>query len=289
MNILVALNANYLYPLKVMLKSLFMNNRGCTITVYMMYSKLNENEIKDIQEFVSGEGHRLVPVFIHPGLFDDALVYRHFSSEMYYRLIAFRYLPESVDRILYLDPDIINLNPVFDLYRKPFGNAFFMACEHAYSARMAGPFNKMRLKTPKAKGYFNTGVLMMNIKALRKSNSLKKIMQFTEKHKHLLLPDQDIFNALYWDKIISIPGMYYNYDARYYNLTRIFPTNKDQANPKWIKAHTVFIHYCGGQKPWQPGYKGNLGFFFNFYARRYAEDEAERRERRTPVHETEGH
>lgn len=266
-NILVALNANYLYPLKVMLNSLFVNNPEEKFTVFMMHSKLTKEECSDVKAFVVHEHHRLVAVYVDPDIFHHAAVFRHFSSEMYYRLIAYRYLPETVDRVLYLDPDIIVLNSVANFYHRPFDNAFFIACEHEYSAKVAGPFNKIRLKIPKAKGYFNTGVLLMNIERLKKIDPMQETVSFIRKHRHLLLPDQDIFNALYWDKIIPVPGVYYNYDARYYELSKLLPTNKSAASLQWIRTHTVFIHYCGKQKPWQKTYKGDLGVFFRRYAK----------------------
>ena len=48
MNILVTLNSNYLRPLKVMLKSLFLNNPGEKFTIYLMHSSLTDDELKDL-------------------------------------------------------------------------------------------------------------------------------------------------------------------------------------------------------------------------------------------------
>ena len=35
---------------------------------------------------------------------------------MYYRLLAAEFLPETLDRVLYLDPDIIVIRPLEELY-----------------------------------------------------------------------------------------------------------------------------------------------------------------------------
>ena len=51
MNILVTLNSNYIKPLKVMLKSMFLNNPDDTFTVYLMHSRLSEREVEDIRGF----------------------------------------------------------------------------------------------------------------------------------------------------------------------------------------------------------------------------------------------
>lgn len=267
MNILVALNANYLYPLKVMLKSLFVNNPKEHFSIYMMHSEMTRESLTGLNAFITAEGHEFISLYVDPALFEKATVIRHFSAEMYYRLIAYLYLPDSVERVLYLDSDIIVLNPISRFYRKPFDEAFFIASEHEYSTKMAGPFNKMRLKTPKAKGYFNTGVLLMNVRELKKSNSAAEVFAYIDQHKHqLLLPDQDVFNAVYWDKIIPASGAYYNYDARSYDIKKLFMISSDLTDLKWIREHTVFVHYCGKQKPWQKTYKGDLGLLFHQYA-----------------------
>lgn len=269
MNVLVTLNADYLYPLQVMLKSLFENNPSEHFSIYMMHSDMSEDELEALESFIIDEGHVFIPIFVDPSVFKNATVLKHFTTEMYYRLIAYRYLPEEMDRILYLDPDIIVLNPIAEFYYTPFNDAYFVASEHEFSAKMARPFNKLRLKTPKAKGYFNTGVLLMNMDRLRREDAAQDIFDFVEKHKHqLLLPDQDVFNALYWDKIIPAPADFYNYDARYYDLQKFALTKPKSGNLDWIKKHTVFIHYCGKQKPWQRSYKGDLGVFFRYYARK---------------------
>jgi len=43
---------------------------------------------------------------------------------MYYRLLAFKFLPEELDRILYLDPDILVINPIDELLFVRWLNAY---------------------------------------------------------------------------------------------------------------------------------------------------------------------
>jgi lipopolysaccharide biosynthesis glycosyltransferase len=250
-----------------MLRSLFVNNPESQFVIYLLYSHLTARERNDLERTVAAQGQRLVFIYIRPGIFEKAAVFRHFSAEMYYRLVAYHYLPDNVERVLYLDPDIIVLNPIDTFYYHPFRQACFIAAEHEYSAKVARTFNKVRLGIPKAKGYYNTGVLLMNVKKLKNGRSVESIIEFAMKHRHqLLLPDQDIFNALYWDSIIAMPWIYYNYDARYYDLSKLLPSAGPEADLDWIKKHTVFLHFCGKQKPWQSKYKGELGFLFRRYA-----------------------
>ena len=183
---------------------------------------------------------------------------------MYFRLCAHQFLPSGVERILYLDPDIVCINPISDFFHMDMGNHLFVAAEHSQTTKIVRPLNKFRLKTPNAKGYFNTGVLLMNVALMRERVQIDEIFQFIEENKYkLILPDQDILNALYWDLIMPVDEYIYNYDARYYDFARLYPALKYDLD--WIKKNTKFIHFCGKDKPWQEDYTGKLKMFYTFY------------------------
>ena len=57
-----------------------------------------------------------VPVSVPEDLFAAAPVVRYYSRAMYYRLLAAQLLPAGVDRVLYLDPDILVINALRPLY-----------------------------------------------------------------------------------------------------------------------------------------------------------------------------
>jgi lipopolysaccharide biosynthesis glycosyltransferase len=263
-HVLVTLDANYLPPLKVLMNSLFRNNNR-PFTFYLLYSRIPEIEIELLKQFVERQGHQLVAIYVDPELFADAPVFRHYTAEMYYRLAAHQFLPSQLDRVLYLDPDIVAINPIDELYDMDFEGNMFIAAEHTHSTKVANLFNKLRLKTPNAKGYFNTGVMMMNLELMRKEVRLEDIYQFIRDNRFkLVLPDQDVLNGLYWDKIKPVDGYRYNYDARYYDMIQLLPNPKHDL--QWIQENTVFIHYCGKDKPWKENYKGELGLFYKRYS-----------------------
>lgn len=79
MNILVTLNSNYLNPLKVMLKSLFINNSGESFDIYIMHSSLTEKELQQLEANVSKEGHRLHVISMKGDYFKDAPVVMHYE------------------------------------------------------------------------------------------------------------------------------------------------------------------------------------------------------------------
>src|SRR5690606_39534621 len=93
MNILVTLNSNYINPLKVMLWSLFFNNRGRDFHIYLMHSSLTGQELADLDQYINACGHQFSAIRISSEYFAGAPVVKHYSQEMYYRLLAHRFLP----------------------------------------------------------------------------------------------------------------------------------------------------------------------------------------------------
>ena len=131
MNILLSFNSNYFLPALVLLRSLLLNNRWCeNITVYVMYLELTEEEIRRFsdaaREFGNGQA---VFVRVTEDAFADAPLHLHWiSRETYYRLLAQELLPESVERILYLDVDMIVCGSLEEFYWQDFEGNLLVAC-----------------------------------------------------------------------------------------------------------------------------------------------------------------
>lgn len=266
MNLLVTCNENYLPPLKTMLWSVFKTNVDEEFAVYFMHNNMREEALQEMEYFITENGHAFHPLNGY-GIFEaDTTVNRYYSIEMYYRLFAPFFLPTDLGRILYLDPDIINLNPIADFYYQDFKGNLFVATTHEYLTKWIQPINNIRLNTLESKEYFNTGIILMNLPAIRASKKQEDILSVIDLYKkRLLLPDQDVFNHLYWDTVLEADWRIYNLDPRFYTKANvIFP--KDY-NEDWVDREVVFIHYCGKQKPWDKKipYKQKLGEYYHKY------------------------
>lgn len=259
-NILVTLNAAYISPLKVMLKSLF-DNCSESLDIYLMHADIREAEINQLSKFVTRHGHTLYPLLVDKDVFSDAPVNSYYSKEMYYRLIAHTLLPYHVDKVLYLDPDILVLNPIEPLYRIELGDCFFAAAAHAKP--MISYINKIRLKI-ESNRYYNSGVLLINVGRLRTETDVSQLYNYIRKHvNELILPDQDVLNGLYWDKIKPLDEYLYNYDARRYRSYLI--SSKGRVNIDYIIHNTVILHFCGKHKPWHRNYPYRFGILYKHY------------------------
>ncbi len=193
-------------------------------------------------------------------LFDGFPETERYPQEIYYRLAAPLLLPPELDRILYLDADIVVINPLGSLYRSDFEGKLFMACTH--TRELLTRANSHRLGLEKPVPYINTGVMMMELNGLRQELDLGAIRQYAAEHFNaLLLPDQDILTALYGSRVKVIDSQLYNLSDR---ILAVYNTNPAHPhhNLHWVRQHTVIIHYCGRNKPWKPGYVGILDVFY---------------------------
>lgn len=261
MNILVTLDANYIHPLRVMLKSLFFNHREGTFTIYLMHSRLADDEVKRITQFVVEHGHRLREVRVEEQFFKEAPTIKHYTKEMYYRLLAHQFLPANLNKVLYLDPDILVLNPIDDLYHLDLNGYMFAAACHRLPLM---EINKFRLKPYDVDTYYNSGVLLMNLEEARRKINEKEIYEYVARYKQkLLLPDQDVINALYSKQIKTLDEMLYNYDPRYYYYYKM--TSYGKVDMDYVIYRTKILHFCGKKKPWLKNYSGKFHSLYKHY------------------------
>ena len=110
MQILTTLNENYLPRLQVLITSLGVNQPEDPADIWLMHSGIPQNALEPVSRQCRSYGFGFHPVEISSGAFLGAPASSQYPREMYYRLLAAEFLPESMRRILYLDPDILLIN-----------------------------------------------------------------------------------------------------------------------------------------------------------------------------------
>ena len=229
--------------------------------IYVFYTDLSEKDMKHIMETLP-QSIDWKFIYVPEGVFADFVTTRRYPKEIYYRLVAPYLLPESLDRILYMDVDTVVINSLTDLYQSDFEENYFMGCTN--TKLMLQKFNQLRLGIDVEKDvpYINTGVLMMNLPLLRKNLNFEDICEFFERKKQMLiLPDQDILTALYGEHVKLIDNLRYNLSDRILIAYNADPLNEN-INEAWVRRNTSIIHYFGRNKPWKKKYVGILDVFY---------------------------
>lgn len=254
MNILISIDDNYVKYAINLFESIKKNNNEYLRVFLIHDNSLSNNSInelkgyfeeKDIGElntiFFNGESIKL-PKYID-----------YISINTYYRLFAPYLLPEDVDRILYLDSDIICNGNIMDLYNEDFDNKLIIGCENMLPKNLQVWRNRniTRLELPPDYIYINAGTLLINVKEYRKSITKEEILDFIQNnHDKLRFQDQDVINKLFYDKIKIVDNKY-NYQI---NTVEVNEINED----------AILVHYSEKLKPWNMDYDEPIKAMFYY-------------------------
>jgi len=243
MNIAISINKKYVPIAYVMMESLFKNNTREPIDLYLLHSELEEDDLHSLRKLAEDYGNSLVPLYVDREIFPkDLPTSKLISIESYYRLALLKLLPCDMERILYLDVDIIVQCDLSDLYYADFKGNHFVACDDADPYGKNFPTRKEMFREPFEKGYryFNAGVLVWNLLLLRKYYTIEDYFELAERYDFKLeTHDQDLLNLMHWGNI-TYADERYNYFAR-------IRSNAGDSIEDARKA--AIIHYLS-QKPW---------------------------------------
>ncbi|KAB5261816.1 glycosyltransferase family 8 protein [Bacteroides stercoris] len=228
MNFLFCINNQYCETIKVLIYSLITYNPGCH-HFYFIYSNLSLKNQKELTNYTKKLGHLIS--FHKFNVKIDSLPVNgiNWSIEIYFRLFAC-YILKDVEKILYLDGDIICTGNLSELYKYP---CIIAAVENDNQDACK------RLSTEGITTYFNSGVFLLNLKQLREMDDENSLLNeiFSLKEK-LIFPDQDFLNIKYKKVISPIPKIY-NYII---SVAEINPNYMREEKP-------ILVHYVM-EKPW---------------------------------------
>lgn len=263
MNILITSDSKYLKQILVLLKSIELNNIG-RHNVYLMY---RESE-KMILSGVNKDVFNINYIEVDDKYLDEyPQLEKRYPVEIYYKLIAHLHLPKDIDRILYLDPDIVVKGDISEFYNYDFNDNYYVATSHVKMA--CKKFNDIRLGLGKEIPYINVGVLLINLEALRKIDVKGDIDEFLKNNRYkMMLPDQDIISCLYGNKAIILDDIIYNLGEKNFRQRRLVDKNM---NIDFVEDNVKIIHYYGRNKPWNKNYRGVLNKYYNEYESKIGE------------------
>lgn len=254
MNILLASDDRFVQHCCVTITSVLINNPGA---VFYLFTEglTNENTqlLKEQVKRYKGEliicivGHDQVKDFPMPSFMSS-----HISIATYYRLFAARILPEKVKKVIYLDCDIVVRGSLMGLWRKDVDDyalaAVYQSHEHSEGGEV-GPKSYTRLNIPPDYGYFNAGVLLVNLEYWRNKNVTDRLFDFIKNHCNLIhAHDQDVLNAvLYAETKVLDPT--WNFREHFMNGKQY--TYPSKVNYSELPENPIVVHFVSKPKPWE--------------------------------------
>lgn len=247
-NIVLNTDSQYVVHCCTMLSSLFENNINSKFNIHVISGGLTGPCISDIKNLVEEKYNQKLYLYI---IDSEELYYfpkyknSHISEAANYRLFVDKILPPYIDKVLYLDCDLIVNNSLEPLWSIDISDCPIAAVEDMWSGK---DDNYIRLGYDKKYGYFNSGVLLVNLKWWRENNICNKFVEYLKCHDKLKFVDQDILNGMFYNSRKLIPFKWNVQDG----LLRRKPKVRKSSMPK-LQNQIIcpaIIHYTGSRKPW---------------------------------------
>lgn len=252
MNIVCATDDNYVPLCGIMVTSLLENNRDCHVVIYILTKGLNTYSRNMFSKLLDKNNYdaEIHICEVNNDMFKHCPVRTgdHISLAAYYRLLIPYVLPRHVDKALYLDCDIMVDASLNDLYTTNISNVALAACaEHdgEIGLLQISESHIQRLDYPIEWGYFNSGVLLINLSYWREHKISEALFAYIEKNKDkCLCHDQDVLNAVLGGQKRFLP---YKYNFMTYLFTSGFAQYDKTV---FLQERPVIIHFCTPAKPW---------------------------------------
>ena len=270
MDIVVCTDNNYVMPTGVMFHSICKHNQDIDITFHVIIdkgvTKENQDSLKKVLDGYTNSLHIIFYVIDGDKLSNLPCLGKNNSKNYitqatYYRLFLTEILPKNLEKVLYLDVDMIVRGSLADLWNTDLGEYGVGVIPDAAEV-IYGKYYRLHYSI--LKGYFNAGVLLINLKKWRQSNMLEQFVHFMESHSDWIkYHDQDVLNRFFCDDkmILSIK---YNFQEGYLWETPLCDYWKYEKDILEARKNPVIIHYTD-IKPWWSDCKNPLRNIFLQY------------------------
>ncbi|WP_216910940.1 glycosyltransferase family 8 protein [Synechococcus sp. CCY 0621] len=241
MNIVCTFDDNYLPHVATMLTTLRTSNPHHRLDVSLIHLGRSLKDASMLYQYVASIIDRVSLIQLDGTVFRDLPLTGYLTAAAYARLALPDVLPAGLDRVLYLDPDIAVVGDLQPLYESDLKGYPLGAVPDYYEHQ-----ESRRLCLRPGSGYFNSGVLLVDLQAWRTLNLLEIASIFLRDHpERILYADQDVLNHQYQGNWLRIEPRW-NYQTM--SVLDDHYHHPELANP----VKPSIVHFVGPahSKPW---------------------------------------
>lgn len=265
MNIVLTLDNNYCQHAAVVIASVCYNNPQKHI-FFIITDYISEHNIAILSKLVQSYNSTIIFRNINLDLTKNFPIGIHTANTYvtlatYYRLFMIDLLPSYIDKVLYLDCDLVVNGSLEELWNWEFKG---ITCIAAVEEQLSIGIKRTKaLGYPQKYSYFNAGVLLVDVNKMREAYSYKKAINYIQQKKDIIqYHDQDVLNGLFYDKKEFLPLEFNVMDIYLYQRTKLpqryINEEKSLLSPK-------IIHFSGPMKPWFKECKHPYKELYYFY------------------------
>ncbi|MBV9487632.1 MAG: glycosyltransferase family 8 protein [Frankiaceae bacterium] len=231
-----------------MLTSLVSANEGTSIDVHFLHDdRLLPRDLANLGAMVKSYGATWSPIAVSE---ESTARFPHterYGYSAWYRILLPDLLPDLA-RVLYLDSDLLILDRMTPLYDTPLEGCYLGAVTQPTPPAEIGRLVRS-LGLPDAASYFNSGVMTLDLEALRRAGSVDQVLEFiADGRGPMPWADQDPLNAVLHHRRLHLA-------PRWNVMTPIF--DLPESRLPWTRgeiqeavASPAVVHFIGPYKPW---------------------------------------
>ncbi len=231
-----------------MLRSLRQSNPDALCHVYLLHDGIAPQTLDVLTRDLRGFLDEVQPVQLDTAALRHFHIDGHVSLATYFRLLLPSALPTSVQRVLFLDCDLLVVDSLTPLWGMDLAGSPLGAVESPNAAE-----HVERLQLGSGQHYFNAGVLLIDLDRWRQRDVVVEARDFyTRWPDRVRWWDQDLLNQLFrgqWHELSprwnALPQLWSPDDSFRGHIPRCPPSLVGVGGP-------AIVHFAGGGacKPW---------------------------------------
>ena len=268
--VLCAADENYVRSLSVTLRSAAEKLRhGCRLRVFLIDGGISDTSWSKLKLSTND-----VPIqfeVVHPdlALVADFSTSHHITHTAYFRLLAADWLPQEVEKAIYLDADLLVEDDLMQLWEVDINDDYCLAvpdiaCPHidaraaGYNYKKSSPYlatlspirNYRELGLDGAAPYFNSGIMVLNLRRWRAEDVTRRLLScLRENQKHVWCWDQYALNVVFAGNWGQLP-LRWNQGAHAFEFPNCEHAPYDQQQFREMVENPAVIHFTTQWKPW---------------------------------------
>ena len=245
-NIAYGIDNNYVRCVATSIASLIINNVNRDFIFHILGYSISERNKTQLQILAKKYKTTIIIYELNEESFQELPTTDCWTMAMYFRFIIPEILSEE-KQVVYLDADIIclkNADELFDVDLKEDIIGAVLDIDRVAK-------KKEKIFNLEENSYFNSGMLIINIKQWNRYNVLSKVIKILKCNFEYMHPDQDALNLVLKDKV--------KYLRKIFNCIDIYNVNKKDI---------VMLHFANHPKPWNKYWPLNI-IYTSFTANLY--------------------
>ena len=289
--VLCAADETYAMPLTVTLHSAVSNlSVGEHLHVILLDGGISESSWMGIRETLADLPITIDVIRPDLKLVQDLSISHHISHSAYLRLMADQLLPSWIDKVIYLDSDLLVLDDLCELWQMDVGDHYCLAAvdiscpfvdattfveshrnQQNNNASPVGSASKIPEASPAAipyvnaltpipnwrelgidgaNHYFNSGVMVLNLKRWRAENISSRLFECLRNNReHVWCWDQYALNVVFAGQWGLLPARW-NQGTHVYEYPDEHQAPIEASQFAQMRDNPAILHYTTEWKPW---------------------------------------